>query len=102
MVALSGCGGGGESSPTAPTTPSQPVTETFSGTFGPAGTSTHSFRAQASGSLAVVVVALQPDTVVAMGLGLGTWNGTSCSLQITTADARQGNTFNLTVSTAPD
>ena len=81
----------GSSTPTAPTpTPPPPITETFSGTINRNGAATHTFLAQASGTVTATLTTLSPEDTEAIGLSLGTWNGTACQLVIANTTAAQG------------
>ena len=85
---LAACG----DDPTTPTdpTPAPTITETFSGTVTRNGAATHNFQSQASGTAAVTLTTLAPDSALVIGLSLGTWNGSACALVITKDDATQG------------
>mgnify|MGYP003345694293 CR=1 FL=1 len=80
----------GDDPPSPAPTPSTPVTvtETFSGSIGRNGAATHTFLAQASGTVTMTLTTLA-DTE-AIGLSLGTWNGTACQLVIANTAAAQG------------
>ena len=81
-VAASGC----EESPTSPTP--ETFTDNFSGTLAAGQSVDHQFTVQVEGPVTVVLVnaALEtppPEggttTIPPIGLGIGTWNGTSCT-----------------------
>jgi hypothetical protein len=70
---------------TAPSTAFS-VTETFTGTLTTNGAASYSFTAQSSGTVFVTLTTLTDSvdstiTVPAVGISLGTWNGTSCAVQ---------------------
>ena len=65
--------------PTAPPTPI-PVTETFTGTLTVNGAVTFPFTVSQAGSANASVTALSPDSAAILGIGLGTWSGTTCSI----------------------
>ena len=70
---------GGTTTPTGFT-----VTETFTGTLEKNGAQSYSFSTSAAGTVYVTLTTLSDPlgtTVPAVGLSLGTWNGTSCSVQ---------------------
>ena len=70
---------GGTTAPTGFT-----VTETFQGTLTTNGAQSYSFAVSAAGTVFVTLTALSDPlggTVPAIGISLGTWNGTSCSVQ---------------------
>lgn len=96
VVALTACGDELET-PTAPTEPTI-TTETFSGTVTPRGAQSHAFSTQASGAVTATLKLLAPDPAVSMGMALGTWNGSSCSLVIAKTDAVQGTSITGAVS----
>jgi hypothetical protein len=65
---------------TAPTTP--PITENFSGTVQVAGTDAHPFTVTASGApITLALTTAGPPATIFMGFGLGSWDGTTCTLQ---------------------
>jgi len=79
---------GSDNTPVSPTpTPPATVTETFSGSINRNGAATHTFLAQASGAVQVTLNTLTPDTVSAIGMSLGTWNGTACQIIIANTNA---------------
>lgn len=70
---------------TTPTTTFQ-TTETFTGTLTTNGAASYSFTVTAAGTVYVTLTALSDSanpsaTPPTVGLSLGTWNGTSCSVQ---------------------
>ena len=54
----------------------------------------------ASGTVTATLTTLAPDSTVQIGLSLGTWNGSACSVQIDNASATQGAVISGTVSGA--
>ena len=86
-----GACGGDAPVPTSPT-PSGPtsVTETFAGELNRNGARTHTFLAQASGTVTATLDTLAPDTTAAIGLSLGTWNGSACQIVIANDNAAKG------------
>ena len=79
------------STPTSPTpAPAATVTETFSGTINRNGATTHTFLAQASGAVTATLDTLAPENTSAIGLSLGTWNGSACQIVIANDNAAQG------------
>ena len=83
-----GACGGDAPVPTSPT-PGGPtsVTETFAGELNRNGARTHTFLAQASGTITATLDTLEPDTTAAIGLSLGTWNGSACQIVIANDNA---------------
>ena len=68
--------------PATPTTPTNPTltTETFSGQLTVNGAQTFSFSVAVAGALTATLKTVSPDITVAVGLALGTFNGTSCAI----------------------
>ena len=90
LLSTTACGDDA-AAPTAPTPTALPtVTDTFSGSINRNGAATHTFLAQASGTVTVTLTTLSPEGTEAIGLSLGTWNGTACQLVIANTAAAQG------------
>ena len=90
LLSITACGDDA-AAPTAPTpTPQPTVTETFSGSINRNGAATHTFLAQASGTVTATLTTLAPVGTEAIGVSLGTWNGTACALIIANTAAAQG------------
>jgi len=90
LLSTAACGDNA-STPTTPTpTTPETITETFSGSINRNGAATHTFLAQASGSVTATLTTLAPESVAAIGVSLGTWNGTACQLVIANTSAAQG------------
>jgi hypothetical protein len=83
---------------TSPSTSSPSTsTETFGGTVGVQGSSRSTFTVAQQGTVTVTLSALSPS--VAMGLGIGTPNGTTaCAMTSSTTSALPGSTPQLTVT----
>lgn len=81
---------------TAPT-PGPPVTDTFSGTLATNGAVTHPFDATSAGTITATLTSVAPDSAQAVGISLGTWNGTICHAILTNDAATQS--FALTGTT---
>lgn len=89
LLSTAACGD--DAAPTAPTpTPQVTVTETFSGSINRNGAATHTFLAQGSGTVTVTLATLSPEGTEAIGVSLGTWNGTACQIVIANTAAVQG------------
>jgi len=89
LLSTAACGD--DAATTAPTPPpAVTVTETFSGSINRNGAATHTFLAQGSGTVTVTLATLSPEGTDAIGLSLGTWNGTACQLIIANTAAAQG------------
>jgi hypothetical protein len=83
VTLVAGCGDNNVVSiPTAPTI--NTVTETFNGTLQRNGGVTHTFVTSSFGSVQVILLSLtwDSDQTAAIGMSLGTWNGTSCAAVI--------------------
>ncbi len=77
--------------PTTPTTTPPPTTtETFPGTLNPNGAKTFTFNTVLAGTLTATLTSISPDSTLAIGLALGTWNGTSCQVVLANDSALQG------------
>ena len=86
-------------SPSSPTAPAA-STETFSGTVSVQGTSRSTFTTTQAGTVNVTLATMSPG--VAMGLGIGTPNGTTaCTLTSSNTSALAGSTPQLTVTEQP-
>ncbi len=81
------CGDDGPESPTTPTAPVA-VTQTFEESLNPNGGRTHQFNADRAGDVIASLTSLTPDPEVVIGLGIGTWNGVSCSITIANDNAK--------------
>lgn len=76
---------------TTPAPPAPTTTDTFTGTINVNGAQTHTFNVAASGTITAALTEVLPDATIAVGLLLGTWNGTSCSTVIANDNTIQGN-----------
>lgn len=69
---------------TIPTTPDPvAVTETFSGTVNINGAATHTFFTTATGEVTATLTSLGDTPPAQIGISLGTYAGTTCSLVLT-------------------
>ncbi len=82
-VLVAGCGNDALSA-LIPTPTVVTVTDTFSGTVGRNGATSHPFPVVSTGGGDVIVSlkTVSPDSAAVLGLSLGTWNGTSCQAVI--------------------
>ena len=84
-----------------PTTPSTPttttVTDTFSGTLSRNGASSYAFSVAAAGFVYATLTSVADSTTV-VGLSLGTWTGTSCTVVLSNDQAVQGTTVTGSVT----
>jgi hypothetical protein len=90
-LALAPAGCSSSSSTTSPTTTA--ITDTFTGTVKQNGTTIHPFAVTTSGALTVTLTSVTPLSNLALGVGLGTWDGSTstCSSAIATnANSRTG------------
>ena len=75
-----------------PTDPSDPdplptVTDTFSGTLNRNGGATFNFTVQGAGFVTLTLRKVLPDNTIAVGLDMGTWNGTTCATVLNNPNA---------------
>jgi hypothetical protein len=78
LAVLAGaCADNTVSTPTTPTT--SVTTDTFSGTFDRQGTSVNPFTVAATGTVTISLTDVQPLTTMALGVAIGTWDGTKCT-----------------------
>jgi hypothetical protein len=91
--------GGTANNPFNPTPPA-PETLTFDGTLAPNGAQTFPFPANYSGTVTATLTSFGPDSSLAVGLALGTWSGSVCSLVVTNDAATQGTVVTATSSSA--
>ena len=98
LVALTltvGACSGSTSTDSSLTSPSATlVTESFSGSITQNGTAIHPFAVKTTGnSLLVGFTSVSPSSLTALGMGIGTWDGTTCGLNLSQNDsAKVGNT----------
>lgn len=100
-LGAAGCGST-TTTPTTPTTPAVTITETFTGTVAVGGAAVFSFGVTATGNVTATYKSISPDSGVAMGLALGTWNGSTCSVVITNDNAFVNSTIIGAASAAGD
>lgn len=81
-----GVWGCNNTTPTTATTTTTPTTETFQGTLNPNGAKVFSFAVAAAGTVTATLTTVSPDSSVAIGLALGTWNAASTACQIIIAN----------------
>jgi hypothetical protein len=82
LLACAGAAGCEDVNPTDPSDPDPlpTVTDTFTGTLNRNGAATFSFTVQGAGGVTLVLSKVLPDNTVAVGLAMGTWNGTTCAI----------------------
>jgi hypothetical protein len=93
------CGGTTPNNPFNPTPP-PPETLTFPGTLTPGGAQAFGFPANYSGTVTATLTSLGPDSTLAVGLALGTWSGSACTLVVTNDSITQGGVVTATSSSA--
>jgi hypothetical protein len=73
-------------------TPTNPTitTESFPGTVTVNGAVTHQFAATGRGTVTATLTAVGPDRTTAIGVSLGTWNGSSCQVILANDQMTQG------------
>ena len=75
MLGVTACGGATPVAPTVVTT-----TETFSGSLSQGTIMVHPFVVAAQGTVVITMTALSgPVSTIAMGMDVGTWDGTNCT-----------------------
>jgi|SRR5215471_356519 len=77
-VLAAGCDNGPVITPT-PVGPT--VTQTFTGTLTKNGALTHQFSSLSRGTITATLTSLNPDSSLALGISLGTWNIAQSSCQ---------------------
>lgn len=89
------------SNSTTPTTPSTPtpttVTDIFSGTLTRNGASSYAFSVSSAGAVFASLSSVS-DTTAVVGLSLGTWTGSSCTVVLSNDQAVQGSSVTGSVS----
>lgn len=81
LLVSAGCDSAIDSYPTTPDPVT--VTETFNGSVNINGAATHSFFTTATGAVTATVTSLGEDPPSAIGISLGTYAGSTCSLVLT-------------------
>jgi hypothetical protein len=105
-LSLGACGGSSSSatSPTTTTTTTTTtaaalITETFTGSIGQNGTAIHPFAVKTGGyTLLAGYTALTPASQASLGVGIGSWDGTTCSLNLAQNDAAKSGSTALTAT----
>lgn len=97
LVLLAGCGSS-DNNVTAPSTlaPAN-VTEEFSGTVEVGRSAVHPFPVPSRSTITVTLVSVGPLSTLALGLGVGTWDGTNCTLVAADNNAREASVLSGTV-----
>ena len=104
VAALSaGTAGCDENVTTPPNTPTPlPTTERFTGSIGVNGAIAFPFSTASAGTISLTLTTVTPDNTAIVGLSLGTYNGTACSVStgVFNDNAQQGITVTGAVSSA--
>jgi hypothetical protein len=79
-IAAGGCGGSSDTTATTPAPATTSVIDTFTGTLTLHGAATYSFTVVAVGTINVQLTSLLPDSAMPVGLSIGTWNGSICTV----------------------
>jgi hypothetical protein len=87
-TASTACDDPGPTAPTPETPVVENVTETYSGILARNGAVTFPFAVSA-GTATATLTGLLPDNTVAIGLSMGTWNGTACAAVISNDNATE-------------
>jgi hypothetical protein len=95
--AAASCGGTVASALTTPTTTS---TDTFSGTVTRNGAFTYPFAVTAAGTVTASYTSIGTDNTIALGLALGTWDGSACQILLVNDNATVGVVVTGSVSSA--
>jgi hypothetical protein len=77
-------------SPTEPTPPPGTVTDTFSGELSQGTEAVHPFPVSTRAMISVKLTEVAPLATLALGLGVGIWDGTDCALIAWDPNARVG------------
>ena len=95
-LAASACGSG------APLSPSDlallTTTDTFSGTLAVGAAAVHPFVGKTAGTIPLTLPRVGPDSATRLGLGLGTWDGATCAVQVSTTDAAVSTAYQASIS----
>ena len=88
--------------PTNPSGPVETITESFAGSITPNGAVTYFYNSTAAGNMTATILTLKPDSTVAVGLAIGTWDviQNKCQTVISNERASQGSTVTGQVSAA--
>jgi hypothetical protein len=76
LLSLAACGGTTQDATPAPTTT---ITDPFSGAINKNGSVTFNFTVTAPGTITVTLTSLAPISTLAVGMILGTWDGSVCT-----------------------
>ena len=91
-----------QTTPTTPTTPTPTtvaVTDVFKGTVFQSGSAFHTFTTEA-GTVTTTLKEIVPATLAGIGVDVGTWDGTTCTIVLTNTAATTGSALVGTASTS--
>lgn len=88
-VMLAGCDNVGDETPNPSTPTPTLVTDTFTGELRVNGGVTHTFNTAVAGDVTLTLKTLAPEGSPNVGVALGTFNGTACSVVIVQDNAAQ-------------
>jgi hypothetical protein len=89
-----------DTTPTTPTGPAPTVTDTFTGSIGPNGSSTHNFTTAAAGPVTATLKTIGTDNTLVVSFQLGNWSGTACSIVLGNDAATGGHVLSGTMTGA--
>ncbi len=87
--ALSACSKQTGSAPTTPTSAAT-STEAFSGTVPQLGSDPHPFTVTNAGTVTATLTSIAPLATMSIGVGIGNWDGTTCTTITQNDNARAG------------
>jgi ABC-type nitrate/sulfonate/bicarbonate transport system permease component len=76
------------------------VTDTFSGTLSMNGAITFPFGTSTAGTVTATLTSLGPDSPLLVGVAVGTWSGSVCSIVLPNDQAAQGAVVTASASSA--
>jgi hypothetical protein len=91
LLGAAGCEDVENSNPINPD-PLPNVTDTFTGTLNRNGAATFNFTVAGGGLVALTLTKVAPDNTIAVGLAMGTWNGTTCAVVLANDNALESTT----------
>lgn len=93
LPALTAACSQGSSSGSTVASPSPPTkTESFSGTLAQTGSAVHTFTVSATGTTSIAFTDVAPLATMSLGVSLGTYSSSVCTVVSTVNDARAGST----------
>jgi hypothetical protein len=100
LLAATACSSSPATTTTTPTN-TTPITETFpAASVSTNGAVTFTFAVSVAGPVSATLLTVSPDSTIVMGLALGTWNGTACTVAFHNDNAMQGTTIAGNISAA--